>query len=258
MRRGWLVSMCRGLLGAILTVLALAGTARAQDAKTGSDWSFQITPYLWLAGMNGNVTGPRGNAASFDASIGDVLSHLDGGLMLLGEVRYKRWGLLADFDYASLTGTNGRVGPLLGQPSLKTTQYLGTLDGAYRIVDSNAFRLDGLLGVRVISLDNELSFSGGILSPRSDSGGDTWADPVAGLRAILPIGSGFVANALGDVGGGPDGDLTWQVYGGLGYNFDQTVAAYVGYRYLSMSHQNGNFQLDLNEQGPLLGVGIRF
>src|SRR4051794_14502737 len=83
--------------------LWVGDAARAQDTKAGSDWGFQITPYLWLAGIGGDVTTPRGLSASFSQSIGDVLGNLDGGLMLLGEVRYRRWHLLADFDYARLT-----------------------------------------------------------------------------------------------------------------------------------------------------------
>ena len=63
--------------------------ARAQDAGPTSGWSFQLTPYLWLAGISGDVAGPRGNTASFDAGIGDVLGHLQGGLMVLGEARYR-------------------------------------------------------------------------------------------------------------------------------------------------------------------------
>ena len=114
------------------------------------------------------------------------------------------------------------------------------------------------MGVRIMSIDNELSFSGALLPPRSDNGGDTWADPVVGLRTILPIGGGFIANALGDVGGGPNGDLTWQIYGGIGYDINKSVSAYVGYRYLSMNHQDGNFKYNINQQGPILGVGFRF
>ena len=246
------------LLGVALALAPLTGSARAQNAGPTSGWSFQLTPYLWLAGINGDVEGPHGLSASFDAGIGDVLSHLDGGLMLLGEARYRRWGILLDFDYARLSGTGGSLSPILGQPSLTTREILVTLDGAYRFIDSDAFKLDALAGVRIMSVDNDLSFSGALLPPRSDNGGDTWADPVVGLRTILPIGGGFVANALGDVGGGPNGDLTWQIYGGIGYDFNESVSAYVGYRYLSMNHQDGNFKFNINQQGPILGVGFRF
>ena len=81
-----------------------------------------------------------------------------------------------------------------------------------------------------------LSVNGGsLLPPISASGSETWADPPIAMRAILPIRGGLFANAIGDVGGGPEGDPSWQIYGGLGYDFNQTVAALVGWRYLAMN-----------------------
>src|SRR5689334_18637033 len=40
-------------LGVALALAPLTGVARAQDAGATSGWSFQLTPYLWLAGING-------------------------------------------------------------------------------------------------------------------------------------------------------------------------------------------------------------
>ena len=89
------------LLCAILQV-AIGDAARAEDPAPPSPWSFQIVPYLWLTGIGGDVNGPR-ESVSVSAGIGDVLSHLDGGLMLLGEAHYRRWFLFGDFDYARLS-----------------------------------------------------------------------------------------------------------------------------------------------------------
>ena len=77
-------------------------------------------------------------------------------------------------------------------------------------------------------------------------------------RVILPIAGGFFANAYGDVGGGPNSDLTGQLYGGFGYNFNETFTAYVGYRYLTMHHATERLDFDIAQQGPLIGLGIRF
>jgi hypothetical protein len=234
-----------------------ASPACAQDPQPSSGWTFQITPYLWLAGLGGDITTPRGRSASFDASIGDVLSHLDGGLMLLGEARHGRWGILADFDYAKLSSDHSSFNPLLGQPSVTVKEYLGTLEGGYRFIDSPGFQFDGMVGVRVMSLNADLGFSGSILPPLSDSANDTWADPILGLRAIVPIGSGFSANIYGDVGGGPN-SFTGQIYGGFGYDFNATISAYVGYRYLTMHRTPSNLHYEISQQGPLIGLGIRF
>ncbi len=233
--------------------------AQAQDAQPASPgWSFQVTSYLWLAGINSTATTARGFSASSSQSFGEILSNLDAGLMILGDARYGRWGLLADVDYAKLTADGGRPGPLLGQPSITTRSITATVDGGYRFIDSESVKLDGLLGVRIFSINSTISFSGGQLPPLSDSSGTTWADPLLGARVILPIGGGFFANALADIGGGVAGDLTWQAYGGLGYNINKTFAAYLGYRYLAYDHSIGRLAIDSSEQGPLIGVGIRF
>jgi hypothetical protein len=44
----------------------------------------------------------------------------------------------------------------------------------------------------------------------------------------------------------------------VGYSFNQTIAGFVGYRYLVMEHQIGNFKFDINQQGPLISVSFRF
>ena len=100
MRRSWrhgtgaphlaIAHLAIACLAVALAMLCLPAGALAQDADAASGWSFQVTPYLWLAGIGGNVSTARGLSASFSQSIGDVLSELDGGLMLLGEARYGR------------------------------------------------------------------------------------------------------------------------------------------------------------------------
>jgi hypothetical protein len=78
------------LVGAIMSGLLYGGGAWAAYPASPSDWGFSIAPNVWLSGVSGNIAGPRGNSANFDASIGDVLNHFDGALMLLGEVGHQR------------------------------------------------------------------------------------------------------------------------------------------------------------------------
>ena len=144
MMRGWIHGIRWKILAVLLRLLTFSDGASAQsakDAKSPSDWGFQVTPYLWLAGMGGTITTASGRSASFSQSVGDIFSNLNGGLMLQGEARYQRWHLLADFDYVSLTTDAARSGPILGQPSVKTTEYMGTLAGGYRFVNSDPLNL---------------------------------------------------------------------------------------------------------------------
>jgi opacity protein-like surface antigen len=78
---------------------------------------------------------------------------------------------------------------------------------------------------------------------------------------ILPFDDGkapWFASIYGDVGGGPNSDLTWQFFGGLGYDFNKTIAGFAGYRYLEIQHSTGNYSFRINQQGPMVGVAFRF
>ena len=251
---------CWVLLCAILLNTATAGPARAEDPAPPSPWSFQIVPYLWLTGIGGDISGPR-ESVSVGAGIGDVLSHLDGGLMLLGEAHYRRWFLFGDFDFAKLSA-DGSWGPIIGTPSATLTEYLFTVNGGYRFVDLPSVKADAMIGTRIFSFATSLGTSGGlVLPPLSDSASITWADPIVAGRVILPFDDGkapWFASLYGDVGGGPNGDLTWQFFGGLGYDFDKSIGGFAGYRYLEIQHSTGSYSFRLNQQGPMVGVVFRF
>ena len=251
---------CWVLLCAILLNTAMAGPARAEDPAPPSPWSFQLVPYLWLVGIGGDISGPR-ESVSVNAGIGDVLSHLDGGLMLVGEAHYRQWFLFGDFDYARLSA-DGSWGPIVGTPSATLTQYMFTVNGSYRFVDMPSIKADAMIGTRIFSFDTSLGTSGGlVLPPLSDSASITWADPILAGRVILPFDDGkapWFATLYGDVGGGPNSDLTWQFFGGLGYNFNKTIASFLGYRYLEIQHSTGSYSFRINQQGPMLGVIFRF
>jgi len=253
----------RWALSAAILLSAATSAARAEDpapASPPSPWSFQLVPYLWLAGIGGDISGPR-ETISAKAGIGDVLSHLSGGLMLLGEAHYRRWFLFGDFDYAKLD-RDGDGGLLIGQTSATLKEFLFTVNGGYRFVDAPGIKADGMIGTRIFSFSTDLGTSGGLLlPPLSDSGTETWADPIVAGRLILPFADGtspWFASLYGDVGGGPNGDLTFQFFGGIGYDFSKAIGAFAGYRYLNISHSAGRFDYRFGQQGPMLGVALRF
>ncbi len=249
-------------LVAIVVTLATSGTSLAGAKKTTDDWTFEVSPYFWMSGIKGDVGAlTRVPPSSIDVSFSDIFNHIDwpAAVMVAAEARHGRFGILGDVIYVELKADASTPGPLFGSATLKVKDFTSTIEGAYRVVDSPSIKLDGLAGLRIFSVTNELSLSSGILPAISGSSSETWVDPVFGIRAIVPFGSDFFANAYGDVGGfGISGDLTWQLYGGLGYNFNNWLAGYAGYRYLNVHREDGGFVYDIAQQGPLLGVGIRF
>jgi hypothetical protein len=136
------------------------------------------------------------------------------------------------------------------------------VNGGYRFVDTPAIKADAMIGARIFSFDTSLGTSGGlVLPPLSDSASITWTDPILAGRVILPFDDGkapWFASIYGDVGGGPNNDLTWQFFGGLGYNFNKSIAGFAGYRNLEIQHSTGSYSFRINQQGPMVGVLFRF
>jgi hypothetical protein len=93
---------------------AAFGEAPAQAAAAPrSGWSFDFTPYLWGAAMEGSVGAGALPTINIDMSFSDILDHLDAGLMGAFEARKGRWGILLDAIYMKIedAATASRTGP---------------------------------------------------------------------------------------------------------------------------------------------------
>ncbi len=76
----------------ILAVASLlsVGSLFAQEApQTGKEtWRFQLTPYVWLTGMQGDIRPSRSlPVAHVSQSFSDVLSNVDAAVFLSGTAR---------------------------------------------------------------------------------------------------------------------------------------------------------------------------
>lgn len=76
---------------------------------------------------------------------------------------------------------------------------------------------------------------------------------------IFDVGGGFAIPLYADVGGfGVGSDLTWQLFGGVTYRFNQTVSAALGYRHLDVDYEKDSFVWNVSFSGPVIGALFRF
>ena len=89
--------MYRRLLPFLMVALLMyAAPLLAEDG-----WQFRLTPYLWFAGLKGDVaTIPGAPSASIDISASDALEDTEASLMLLFDAKKGRHGIFADFLYS--------------------------------------------------------------------------------------------------------------------------------------------------------------
>jgi opacity protein-like surface antigen len=84
-------------------------------------------------------------------------------------------------------------------------------------------------------------------------------DAVVGLRSIVALSKSKKIFFIGrfDVGGGGS-KFTYQLFGGLGYDINKTIALVGGYRALDVKYDKNNFLYDTNQRGPIVGIGFKF
>ena len=255
--QGFLKGAFLGLL--LSSIFPLAAHA---EEKTPAKWQFQLAPYAWLAGQKGKVATLPGLPES-DIEVDfwdDVLGNINGALMLVGEARKGRYGVVMDIVYTDIESKDSTPGPLFSSIKLNNTMWIVSAGGFYRLIEQQRGFLDLIGGVRYWAVDTELSLRAGLLPGRKLSEQEDWVDPLVGFKGLVPIGnSKFFASGAVVIGGFDVGsEFMWDASINLGYQWTKGFATTLGYRYLDVDYEHGDFLYDVAQQGPVLGLSFRF
>jgi hypothetical protein len=266
------------LIGITATLAGLAATLPAAAAAdiaspppqtavstvpVDTGWVFQATAYGWLSSLVGNVrTVPPLRQVHVSLSIAKILDHLDGVFAGSFEAKYGSFVFLSDLLYSKI-GTSGNFDRRdfsfgLGLSSSFAT---GLAAAGYRLIDDPRFNFDAFAGVRGFYADNILSVLASLNRTRSIDYGvaKSWAAPVAGVHARFNFTDKFYATGSAFVGGtDPSTNFTWDLFGGLGYAFNDRFSAFAGYRAMKIGYRSGNFINNELLYGPISGLNLRF
>lgn len=261
-----LTSARRALRDSVLALFAIAlwwsatGPASAQQERTPEGepaWSYRLAPYLWLPTVSGELRGDGADPpAETETSLLDLL---DSAVLIVGEARTDRWGLLGEFNYLDLSAgasTDGTV-YLGAEAGLQGT--MASLAANYRVFDRTGATLDLLAGVRAWWLDLSIDYRAGSLPAKSVRRSNNWIDPIVGLRGSIAATDTIFLTGLVDFGGfGVGSDLQWEADVAVGYRFGQTVALSLGYRHLAIDFRDGGILTDVSLSGPYLMLDFTF
>ncbi len=168
-------------------------------------------------------------------------------------------GFAWDLVYIDVFSTNQIGGGLVGGSlDVGFTLTMATLLGTYRIHETPTSQIDAVAGARLSNIDLNVGIT---LGPGGASGndGDTWVDPVVGIKGRKFLTDHVYIDGWAMVGGfGISSDLLWDAYGAVGYEFKDWVSAYAGFRGTGMDYQSGAFLWDVTMYGPVLGFELRF
>lgn len=240
----------------------------APTEPVGQDWALQITPYLWAAGISGDISPfQRAPTISVDKSFSDVLHDLNLGGFINIWGRYERFVFSGDIMYVDTTDTHEFGTPPLPFPiptgtrvnvDVDTKEFTASAMAGYRLVDTPSFTLDALGGVRFWHISNDVTVTA---LGRTVSYGESfgWADPIVGARAFVNITDKLSLQAQADVGGfGAGSDSTWSVLGTVNYIVTDNLSVSAGYKVLDVDYDNDGYVFDTQLSGPVLGMTYRF
>ena len=263
-----------GLVAAILTAL-LQPPANAADIQQPPPpveptdlWTLSVAPYLWGAGLNGDVGLFGRDPVEVDMSFGDIFNDLRFGGMAVVELHNGAWGIFGDLIYVKTKSDGSTTGTISGVPvslaaTVETSSFTGTIMGEYRAYATDSVAVDLMAGARIWSVDNDitatLATGDAPLADFSGSDGSVWVDPMIGAKARFDTGTPWFFTAWGMIGGfGAGSEITWDVLGGVGYQWNDWFSTVAGYRALGVDYENDGFVYDVVQHGPYLGAVMRF
>ena len=214
--------LCTALFAQIAT--AQPDAAASKPATLATDqWRYDVTPYLWAIGVSGSISHGGDTIAKVSLNPGDVLSDLKMAGMVVAKAQRGRLGLYLDALYGDLGNTASKtVGPLSLSANTSLKLSMVTLAPSYRLYDSSAVFLDGLVGARYLWLDAKTTVSAtGFTQQLSAQSTTNITVPVAGVKGRFSLGdSDYFVPFYVDVGAGEKSTFTTQAYLGIGRSFD--------------------------------------
>ncbi|MCJ7440671.1 MAG: hypothetical protein MUO25_03715 [Thermoanaerobaculaceae bacterium] len=237
-----------------LVLLPVAPAVAQSNPPPPGTWQFQVTPYLWAAGISGRIGLDLKSGVPVEVTLSDMLLDLQMAGMVEFEGHKDRWGFVFDGMYVNLGKTTSLENDGV-EVKFDMTQQIYEFAGAYRVSEGKV-PVDLILGARGYFLSDGLKLTG----PNdavSASGSKSWVDGYVGARVRAQLSERWFVAGYADVGAGGS-NLSWQALAGVSYNFSKTVSGMLGYRYLSIDYETKGFLYDVAMGGPYLGLGIRF
>jgi hypothetical protein len=239
-------------LGLSLGLLPRATTPAQAPAPS---WRFVATPYLWTAGLDGQV-GFKNVVADVDLSFSDILRNLRFAAMARAEARNGPIVLGVDAIYVSLGDSKAfAIRGASGEIKLNQRETIVQPMVGYGFT-GDGWAVDALVGARYWNLSTEFILDPARLATRSRSGTVDWLDATGGVRANFTPWTKVHLIAEGDAGGGGSRN-TWQAAGTASYDVAKHYTVIAGYRYLAVDYDHDGFLFDTHMSGLVLGVNIR-
>lgn len=235
----------------LVSLLCMVSPAFGSDAAHG--WTFRVAPYVWAAGLEGEI-GVQGVTADVDLSFSDLVEEVDMGFMGQFEARNGRFGLVASPMWISMSGeASGPAGFFDASITAESTVFDGFATFAVTP------KLEVLGGLRYTELDCEIELQapGAQVSVTESK---SWIDPIVGVRYVHQVAARWSLLFRADIGVAGDSDSIWRAAGLIGYELSRRSTLVFGYSALDYDYEEGSpasrFTWNVTMDGPIVGIGF--
>jgi opacity protein-like surface antigen len=244
-------------LGKLISAICLTLSA---PALANDQFKFEVTPYFWYAGLEGDIT-VNSRSVDFEKSSSDLLNALE----VAGSVRvgteYNRFVFGMLFDYFSLSTDEIDVEDQPQNGTLDTKSKMTELMAGYRVdgwSDGQSFIFG--VGLRNLRIENDLYLNNGDSVSHDEDINDAMLFVVPSVPVFPSKINGLRFNSVLGIGTG-DSDFAYELFPQLQYQINENVTARFGYRTVGWKFKgdsNGDNELNISKLGLIAGIGVTF
>ena len=207
----------------------------SESVHAADDWSFLVAPYVWFAGLEGDLSAlPGANATEVDVSPADALKGTEASFMLMVEAKKGRQGFLLDVFYSDVLQENQTNYSSSTNWKASVQDTLISAGYTYEVYRTRSSVIDIIAGFRYWDVDTKVALStgGDALEEVNLHNSQSWFDPLAGVKAKVRLGDSrfYLATFLGVGGASGGADSFYDLTANLGYQLTESIVASVGYR----------------------------
>jgi hypothetical protein len=228
-------------------------------------WEFQVTPYAWLAGIDGNlgtVPVPGIPPQKVSLSFGDIWDDLDYAGMVYASARRGPWVILLDATTAKTTSDEPGGGMVVDKVRIESTTSNLALAVGRTVSRSPSYRVDVYAGGRAWWLKNDFKVTtvpGTVPGPINAGSDANWIDPIIGVAGNYKLAERWELFGSAEVGGfGVGANNESSLLAGANYVVNDRFAVTGGWRILSVDYEGDGIVYDVEQSGPLIGATFRF
>ncbi len=232
----------------LTALLGVFAAGAAGDLRAAEDWDFRIAPYVWTAGLSGEI-GPAGRTASVNMSFKDILEMTELALAASFDAVYRDdWTFVVEGLYLDMK--EDATGPGGADVKVGIDEVLASARAMKRV----AKNLDLGIGATYLRMDAEASSEAAGASAGSTQ---EWVDPTVVLRVTGEVSEKmFLRLGMSYGGFGINSDSLFELVANLNYRFNETFSGVFGYRLVDYDYDKDGFVYNARMDGLTIGLGI--